>query len=125
MLVGDNIYHRNATSREWVQEDSHHSSADGTPNADNLAKDTASDNVLISDHFCYFGKSAPPIPSKLLVEISYSNGINHRRFPESDCVRLLGWIQGTFDGRLNQVMDDPFDFNEGERRFAAGSNRIV
>src|SRR5205809_3695195 len=36
MLVGDNIYHRDSQSAVWRQEDSHHSSDDGTANLYNV-----------------------------------------------------------------------------------------
>jgi hypothetical protein len=61
---GDNIYHHDAEGR-WIQERSHHSFADGTANEQNLHQDTGSDNVLWSDDFAYFGKTAPPIPNHL------------------------------------------------------------
>ena len=31
---GDNIYHRDSDSEQWIQEDSHHSYSDGTMNCD-------------------------------------------------------------------------------------------
>ncbi|QZY49690.1 hypothetical protein K7G95_14000 [Escherichia coli] len=49
-ILGDNIYHQNENN-EWIQEDSHHSNADGSFNMTNLERDTSSNNVLISDHF--------------------------------------------------------------------------
>jgi len=45
MMVGDNIYHRDATGH-WHQADSHHSNADGSVNPHNLSKDTKTDKVL-------------------------------------------------------------------------------
>jgi len=48
MMVGDNIYHRNPITMDWIQEDSHHSKLDGSTNLKNLQTDTKSVNVLIS-----------------------------------------------------------------------------
>jgi hypothetical protein len=58
---GDNIYYREGT-RDWRQLDSHHALSDGSPNPDNIANDTQTNRVLVSDRFAYFGASAPPIP---------------------------------------------------------------
>jgi hypothetical protein len=54
MMVGDNIYYRDSDSAPWQQADSHHSHADGSINQLNLARDTQSDKVLISQHFFSF-----------------------------------------------------------------------
>src|SRR6185295_10141314 len=48
MIVGDNIYYFDTGVGEWSQADSHHSNADGSINRDNLARDTQSNNVLVS-----------------------------------------------------------------------------
>ncbi len=40
MMVGDNIYHRDVGNGPWLQEDSHHSHPDGSPNPVNLERDT-------------------------------------------------------------------------------------
>lgn len=47
MMVGDNIYHRDPSTNEWRQADSHHSNSDGTVNTHNLNKDTKTDRILI------------------------------------------------------------------------------
>lgn len=62
---GDNIYHRDSRTGMWIQEDSHHSHADGTPNHLNVSHDTQTDRVLISDDFMYWGGSGPAIPEAL------------------------------------------------------------
>jgi hypothetical protein len=61
---GDNVYHRDETGR-WVMVESHHSLLDGTPNPDNVAKDTRGDAVLISDDFVYWGTKGPVVPKEL------------------------------------------------------------
>jgi hypothetical protein len=80
MMLGDNIYHRQNASVGWRQEDSHHSRPDGSPDASNIATDTQTNRVLVSEHFTYFGASAPSIPVNVQDAIGYSNGRNHRRF---------------------------------------------
>jgi hypothetical protein len=59
---GDNIYHRDPTTEEWVQASSFHSQPDGRPHAQNIQHDTQSERVLIGSNFAYWGCSAPQIP---------------------------------------------------------------
>ena len=60
---GDNIYHT-TPSGSWLQENSHHSWEDGTPNSYNIESDTKSPRVLISNDFIYWGGSGPKLPKK-------------------------------------------------------------
>lgn len=61
---GDNIYHRAEADGPWLQEDSHHSFGDGSPNTDNVQHDTQSEKVLIATRFAYWGRSGPDVPDK-------------------------------------------------------------
>lgn len=63
MAYGDNIYH--VIDGAWMQEDSHHSHADGRINRANLERDTSSDNVLVGDDFVYWGGNSAAIPAHL------------------------------------------------------------
>lgn len=57
-MLGDNIYHRGEDGN-WIQEDSHHSHPDGSPNPENVKRDTGhGDHILISNYFLYFGSQA-------------------------------------------------------------------
>lgn len=81
--VGDNIYHRDVPTRRWRQEDSRHTRADGTPNPDHVARDTAVDVVLVSRRFSYFGAHGPAVPGHLrtgpdLDLVHGSSGHRHR-----------------------------------------------
>lgn len=91
---GDNIYHRTAGSGPWMQENSHHSLADGTANFANVANDTKSINVLVSSDFLYFGGEGPQIPKRFCSFAGYDvcAGRGYKnRFP-ADLVReLTGW----------------------------------
>jgi hypothetical protein len=62
---GDNIYHRNFHTGEWVQANSHHSLNDGSPNERNIKKDTQAPNVLIGSRYAYWGGEGPPVPPSL------------------------------------------------------------
>lgn len=63
---GDNIYYRNPSNTRWLQRDSFHTSADGSPRADHVRRDTGVNRVLVSNRFVYFGGEGPRIPTKLI-----------------------------------------------------------
>jgi hypothetical protein len=124
MMVGDNIYHYDAATKTWHQADSHHSNADGSANTHNVAVDTKTNRVLISDHFFYFGSAAALVPSRLLASMGYENGRNYRVFDEGACAALIEWLHASFSQALNLVSADPFDFNSSEKRYSAHDNKI-
>jgi hypothetical protein len=59
---GDNIYHHESGSRNWRQENSHHSLATGHENPRNIANDTQTDAVLVAVDFAYWGGEGPEVP---------------------------------------------------------------
>lgn len=124
MMVGDNIYHRDAATKKWRQADSHHSYADGSANPHNVRVDTKTSRVLISNHFYYFGRAAPVIPSRLLSAIGYSNGRNYRVFSLTDSAKLVSWIESRHTASVNRVLADPFDFGSCDMRYSAENNRV-
>jgi hypothetical protein len=124
MMVGDNIYHYDSIRQEWYQADSHHSNADGSVNPHNLRTDTKADNVLLSRHFFYFGREAPPIPSDLLDALGFKNGRHYRVFDADQCAGIIHWLQNSFGDSLNQVKADPFDFENSEKCYSADKNKI-
>ena len=123
MMVGDNIYHQETGSKRWIQEDSHHSNPDGSPNPQNLKKDTGSINVLISDHFYYFGKNAPDVD---LASIGYKNHIGHSKKILSDAAvaALIDRIEQHYKSEMNLVQADPFDFLAASKRVDQATGKI-
>jgi hypothetical protein len=119
VLVGDNIYHREGDS--WIQEDSHHSSSDGSTNPINLSTDTSVDAVLVSRHFYYFGANAPDIPDSVLSNLGYRNGRNHRVFELPVAKHLLDWLS-TF--RPNFLHGEPTDFQLAHARYSGRGSQI-
>ena len=123
-MVGDNIYYRGTPQGPWVQVDSHHSMGDGTINIHNLNRDTKADRVLISRHFYYFGEDAPKVPTSILNNLGFSNGIGHRTYTEAACKAFLEWLSRRFNRCLNQVVNDPFDFNRSDARYSVKTDRV-
>ena len=124
MMLGDNIYHRKTLESDWIQENSHHSCTDGSPNPSNIMKDTRTNRVLASTHFLYFGAEAPKIPSNILGEMGYKNCQGHRTFSISKAKGLLDWFDGISRGKIGWVLGDPFQFQSSAARYSAGSNEI-
>jgi hypothetical protein len=125
MMVGDNIYLRDPRSHKWCQADSHHSNPDGSPNSYNLKRDTATDQVLISRHFFYFGSAAPVVPRRIIDAIGFKNGIGHRVFNANTCRQLITWLETTHRQSLNLFVAPPFDFDDSDRRYSGRGSKIV
>ncbi len=125
MMVGDNIYFRPSADDPWQQADSHHSNADGTPNAHNVNSDTSADAVLVSDHFYYFGSSAPLVNDSILSEMGYKNRRQYRRFDLiGPGAKLVAWLEAHHSSALNRVRGDPFDFDNGAARYEGRSDTL-
>lgn len=93
-MFGDNFYHTDENGN-WIQEDSAHSMKDGTCNQGHLKKDTSGRNVLISEHFYYFGTNAPTIPKEFL-EIC-KEGIGEKKFENIQLADdFINWVTNNF-----------------------------
>lgn len=94
---GDNIYHRDANTDDWLQEDSHHSEADGSANPLNVSHDTQTDAVLIGNEFYYWGAFGPEIPRKFRKfdgnDICHSGRGHKCNFPSSLVESFITWIR--------------------------------
>jgi hypothetical protein len=95
---GDNIYHRSGNSKVWCQLNSHHSLHDGTANPSNVIADTATNRILISDDFVYWGGVGPKLPSKFLKfgpqQFNICAGRNHKNNFSDEFVReLIDWVR--------------------------------
>lgn len=124
MMVGDNIYHRNATTGDWIQEDSHHSNPDGSTNRKNLETDTKSVNVLISNRFYYFGSAAPTVD---LSSIGYTNGIGHgkKSLRDAHVAAFVKKIEDDYRSDRNIVIADPINFEHASKRVDQSTGKIA
>ncbi len=121
-MVGDNIYHQESDG-VWIQEDSHHSNPDGTCNLENLDRDTSSTNVLISEHFYYFGSSAPVVN---LESIGYKNHIGHSKklLSDNNVAAFIDRIEDEYKRNFNLVLGDPFNFLSASKRVDQATGKI-
>lgn len=105
-MFGDNFYHKDVNGK-WIQEDSAHCKLDGTCNSEHLKKDTGGNNVLISEHFYYFGDKSPKIPSELLEICHTTQG--QKKLTSQLATDLLNWITANFKTGIH---GDPLNWNE-------------
>lgn len=104
---GDNIYHKNSEG-VWIQENSHHSN-DNEPNMLNLKRDTSVDQVLASNKFWYFGKSAVLIPDEFEEVIPIGRDFT-KKIDEGLKDEFFEWF---FENYPEQgVYDFPFSWKE-------------
>ena len=94
---GDNIYHTDEATGEWIQERGYHSKKNGCPDPAKIKHDTAVPRVLISQKFVYRGLNAIDIPEGIK---NYDRperfiGIRgHRRnFPSALEGLIVEWLQ--------------------------------
>ncbi|MDA2927899.1 hypothetical protein MYX78_11845 [Acidobacteria bacterium AH-259-G07] len=94
---GDNIYHRNAKTGEWLQENSHHSLPDGRPNQENVQHDTQTDRVLVGYEYVYWGGSGPLIPKRFRQYQGWDiccSGPGHKcNFPTKLLSSFFAWMK--------------------------------
>lgn len=105
-MYGDNFYHRDESGK-WIQEDSAHCKLDGTCHQEHLEKDTGGDNVLISEHFYYFGDHAPKIPNEL-TEICHTTQ-GQKKITDQLAIDAVNWIEQNF--KLG-ISGDPLNWIE-------------
>jgi hypothetical protein len=124
-MVGDNVYHTDPKTGEWLQENCVHSKPSGEQDQPNTLHDTGTDRVLISEEFYYFGAEAPEVPAKLLDQIGYRNGRGHRVYQKEGCQKLLDWIKAAAGPEANRILGDPFQFRMSDKRYSRTHNRLI
>lgn len=102
---GDNIYHH--IGNKWMQENSHHSYADGI-NYNNLEHDTRVDRVLLSFHYWYFGDNAIVIPEKFKNVIVVGRGYKKLYDPLSS--DFVDWMECNYEKGQQGL---PYQWSEG------------
>lgn len=92
LAFGDNIYHK--FGQRFIQADSHHSYADGSPNPHNIRNDTQTDRLLLADKFVYWGGDGPAIPKRFRKAPNICAVRGHKcQFPDAFAAAFVGWIE--------------------------------
>ncbi|MCU0323628.1 MAG: hypothetical protein MUF45_00035 [Spirosomaceae bacterium] len=111
-MYGDNIYHKE--NDIWIQQNSHHSNEDGSPNSVNIARDTKSSFVLVSENFYYFGRLARKLPEQLH-ESFLKKGQGYKTITNFEEINsFLDWLSKFEMG----IHADPISFNENFERYS-------
>ena len=108
-IHGDNIYHKDKKTGEWIQENSAHSGKDGCLNQEHLEADTKGKNVLISEHFFYLGNKAASIPVAFLKINTDSRDMMYKSIDEAFGKSFIEWVESNFKQGLN---GDPISWKD-------------
>lgn len=108
---GDNVYHHDAGTGDWLQEDSHHSLEGGGINWQNLNRDTRRPFVLISDYYWYFGSRHVAIPNEW-VEAVCHNYVGQRTIEGPVATGFINWLE-----LQPRVKGAPLEFQRGFVRY--------
>lgn len=107
-MYGDNFYHFDEKSNEWIQENSAHSLEGGAINAEHLKRDTGGEYVLISRRFYYFGNKSPLIPNKFTSICSEGRGHKYLGIDEHVKNDFIRWLTSSHTVGLH---GDPISWN--------------
>lgn len=92
-MFGDNFYHINDETGNWIQEDSAHSK-EGYVNQKHLEIDVKGQNALISKEFFYFGSNSIDIPEEHKVIIHKTQGMKRPEPVEGNS--FVDWLYSNF-----------------------------
>ena len=131
---GDNIYHRDRETGHWIQEPGYHSHEDGTPNRDNVQRDTSPPRVLIAREFAYFGAAAVDVPGRFRSweGSDYFRSVRGHRcnFPDELQNTFIAWLEER-SAEAGGLAGDPLDQSDtspslcGNPAGAAGNSTML
>lgn len=123
LSFGDNIYHRDPTTDEWIQESSFHSDPNSIVGNGNLRRDTATtDKVLIGRDYAYWGANGPRPPEQFGAFIKTGRGHEYNVHDEKLKDAFIDWLRGL---PCRGLTGDPADWTHDEqlrRMIAAGAH---
>jgi len=108
-LYGDNIYHKDLETNEWIQENAAHSLEGGVTNKKHLTSDVNGEFVLISKEFFYFGNNCPIIPAKYQGVCSKGRNMMWRKIPELVKIGFIQWLTQNYTAGIH---GDPINWKE-------------
>jgi hypothetical protein len=107
-MYGDNFYHTDNRGNV-IQEVSAHSRDATTENVIHKKRDVRGSNVLLSNHFYYFGDAAPFIPRNLMNICCTSRNYSYKDISEDEIQFFLDWLSEKYE---MGVHGDPISWNK-------------
>jgi len=92
-MYGDNFYHKNQQTNEWIQEDSAHSLDGGIVNKEHLKTDLGGEYVLTAQIFYYFGDAAFEIPKQFQEICNQGRNIKSTAIPIETADLFIKWLR--------------------------------
>lgn len=108
-LYGDNIYHHDQNTNNWIQENAAHSLAGGQLNPKHLNSDIGGEFVLISKEFYYFGDANFLIPEEYQEVCSKGRNMMWKKIPEDVKNGFIQWLTENFSVG---IYGDPINWYE-------------
>lgn len=96
-MFGDNFYHQDPKTKEWIQENSAHSLETGLPNLGHIKKDTDGKYVLISKTFYYLGEKSILIPEKFRDVCSNGRNMKGPSIDIKNAEKFIQWVQSKYE----------------------------
>ncbi|MBE7653362.1 hypothetical protein [Tenacibaculum finnmarkense] len=106
-MYGDNFYHKNNDSDDWIQEKSAHSVVDKEKHK---KRDTSANTVLISSNFYYLGDSSILIPDEFRKLCKKKQGMKYKGLSEIG-IQFMDWIQNQKKIKKG-ISGDPINWNQ-------------
>ena len=113
--VGDNIYHPDRQTGNWIQEYSQHSDTDCNACDSIMSKDLSVDRVLVGESFVYWGGDGPLLPLFAGEPLFAGQGHKFKYRPEV-VAEFLDWYD---ELGLQGVVGEPADIPMAEAQRAA------
>lgn len=104
-MYGDNFYHQDVKSGEWIQEKSAHTVKDADKHFKN---DLSGEYVLFSQYFYYFGDTAPLIPKEIRAICNDGRDMKYHENEELGSL-LINWIESEHNVGVH---GDPINWQE-------------
>lgn len=104
-MYGDNFYHKDSKTQEWIQEISAHSTIQKEKH---LIKDTSSEIVLISQKFYYLGDQSLLIPKEFNKICKKRQGMKYKGLNKVG-EKVINWLAENCEIGIN---GDPINWRE-------------
>lgn len=108
-MYGDNIYHQDPLTNEWIQEDSAHSLINGVLNKKHRDRDIGGHFVLISQNFFYFGNNCIQIQKLYLPVCNEGRDMKRQAIPFDVADDFIKWLQSNYSKGIH---GDPINWKK-------------